>query len=164
MAVELCAGNQNVPDGLVNGADGTFMDSTLANNNKVVWIQFPNPAIGKKTRYEARNLYNDQTPSSWTPIQAIAKEFQIGKNSFNIVTRKQFPIQQASARTIHRSQGLTMSSLAFDPKNIHTHGLTYTALSRIKNPENLYLLNKLQHSHIRVDTNVIEEIHRMQNQ
>ena len=49
-----------------------------------------------------------------------------------------------------------MTNLTFDPKNIQSDGLAYTALSRISNPDNLYLLSALQHRHIKVDPNVIE--------
>lgn len=163
MTVELCAGNHNVQDGLVNGADGIFMATTIVENTKIVWIQFSIPETGSKTRYESFRLYTDNIHRSWTPIKPITKEFQIGKNNFNIITRKQFPIQPASARTIHRSQGLTMAALAFEPKNIRTHGLAYTALSRIKNPENLYLLSPITHAHIRVDNTVLDESNRIQN-
>lgn len=56
---------------------------------------------------------------NWTPISQITKEIQIGNNISYTFTRKQFPIQAASARTIHRAQGLTMEKLAFSPKNIN---------------------------------------------
>ena len=54
-----------------------------------------------------------------------------------------------------------MTSLAFDLINIRAHGLAYTALSRIKDPQNLHLLRALEHSHKKVDSKVIDEVERM---
>ena len=54
-----------------------------------------------------------------------------------------------------------MTSLAFDPTKIHAHGLTYSALSRVKEPKNFYLLSPLESSHIKVDRKVLEEVKRM---
>jgi len=43
----------------------------------------------------------------------------------------QYPIQLAATCTSHRSQGLTLEFLAFDPSGIHHHKLTYTTLSHV---------------------------------
>jgi ATP-dependent exoDNAse (exonuclease V) alpha subunit len=51
--------------------------------------------------------------------------------------------QIACARTIHRSQGLTLDNVAFDPTGIRIHGLVYTTLSHVRNIESLYLSNPL---------------------
>ena len=80
----------------------------------------------------------------------------------SILTQEQFPIHAVAARTIHRAQGLSMDTLAFEPTGIRTHGLIYTALSRIRDPANLYILNKLQSKQIKVDTNVLAEVKRLQ--
>ena len=55
-----------------------------------------------------------------------------------------------------------MDSLAFEPKKIKTHGLVYTALSRVRDPSNLYILSDLHTNQIKVDTNVLEEVKRLQ--
>ena len=79
----------------------------------------------------------------------------------NTITRTQFSLQRATARTIHRSQGLTLHTLALNPHKIKTHGLIYTALSRIKDPSNLYLLEKIQANQIKIDREVINETNRL---
>lgn len=142
MVIELCAGNLDILDGLVNGAEAIFWNSNLELTNPIVWVQFLSPQIGAKARYQSNHLYSPETPRTWTPLYRITREFQIGRNNFNTVTRSQFPIQAAAARTIHRSQGLTMNTLAIGPNKIRSHGLLYTTLSRIKDPQNLYLLEK----------------------
>lgn len=64
--------------------------------------------------------------------------------------RKQFPIQLACACTIHRTQGLTMEALAFDPSGINKHGLAYTTLSCTITIDTLFLLEPLTQNHFKV--------------
>ena len=92
IAIEICAGNHDIPDGLVNGADGIFMGATITPTIQVVWIQFNDKKIGQKTRYESQRFYKETTPKTWTPIQLVIKEFQIGKIYLNTISQKQFPI------------------------------------------------------------------------
>jgi hypothetical protein len=47
------------------------------------------------------------------------------------------------ARTVHRSQELTLNSVVFNPVGIRIHGLVYTSLSRFRNIESLYFLSTL---------------------
>ena len=67
---------------------------------------------------------------------------------------------------IHRSQGLTIQSLAFNPTHIRTHGLVYTALSHeSKTLINLYLLEPIVHEHIKVNkllTLEVQKLHKEQ--
>ena len=57
--------------------------------------------------------------STWTPIESVAKEIRIGKNQSHLITRIQFPIQLAAARTIHRAQGLSLDDLVFNPCGVN---------------------------------------------
>ena len=94
----------------------------------------------------------------------MVKEFYIGKDkSHKSVTRIQFPIQLAVARPIHRSQGLSLDEMAFDPTNVTKHGLTYIALSRIRTKEKLYLLTPLEHKKFHVDECVSQEMSRLRS-
>jgi exonuclease III len=81
-------------------------------------------------------------------------------NKRNFV-RIQFPVQLACARTIHRAQGLTLEKVAFDPKGVTRHGLVYTALSRVKTIECLYLVNKLEQKNFTVSSKVLVESTRL---
>ena len=102
MLVELCAGNHATHDGLVNGADGIFKDFTTT-PERLVWIDFGTPSIGVETRLKHINVYQHHShiQNHWTPITQKTAEIQIGMNSLHIVTWIQFPIQLATARTIH---------------------------------------------------------------
>lgn len=61
-------------------------------------------------------------------IERIESKFQLNLNVF--ILRKQFPICLAYAITIHKSQGLTVSSGVVDiGDSIFSNGQTYVALS-----------------------------------
>jgi hypothetical protein len=86
--VEICAGTYATHDGLVNGADGTFQGSTkLLNSQIVIWILFNNPKCGQLTRIRNAHLYEHEIHPTWTPIEPISKDIQIGSNSFHSITR-----------------------------------------------------------------------------
>lgn len=158
MLVELYAGNYNTNDGLVNGAEGIFK---FYSSNDVVWIEFSCTDIGKEQRNKYKELYETNILPSWTPILRIAKPLAMSNNKLEMTIRKQFPIQLACARTIHRTQGLTLDKLAFDPTGMTQHGLVYTALSRVKTIDSLYLLSKLSHKNFHVKDKVLNEMTRL---
>jgi ATP-dependent DNA helicase PIF1 len=54
---------------------------------------------------------------------------------------KQIPLLPSYALTIHKSQGLTLDSAIIDCKNIFACGQLYVALSRVRNIENLKVIN-----------------------
>jgi hypothetical protein len=90
------------------------------------------------------HLYEHEIHPTWTPIEPISKDIQIGSNFFHIITRKQFPIQSVVACTIYWAQGLTLDYLTFNPTNVYKHNLSYTTLSHVKKKEIFYLLQPLQ--------------------
>jgi hypothetical protein len=63
---------------------------------------FQNSKIGTLTR-EKYSEYYDNDKSKWTPIKPIIKDIRVNKSQSIIITRIQFPIQLAVARTIHCS-------------------------------------------------------------
>ena len=108
------------------------------------------------------HLYTSGIEAKWTPITRICAHVE-AKNGFHLI-REQFPVQIACAWTIHRSQGLTMDRLAFDPHGIHRHGLVYIALSRVRNIKSLYLINKLQSTNFKISQKVVCEMERLRKQ
>jgi hypothetical protein len=114
------------------------------------------PEQGKKIHYFKNNI-----ESKWTPIEPIIKDIRVGKSQSFIITKIQFPIQLAIARTMHCSQGLSLDELVFDPTNIKKHGLTYTTLSHIQTKEKLFLLAPLQHEFFYVDPRIHVEMNRL---
>jgi exonuclease III len=161
MLVEIYACNYDSQDGLVNGADGIVKAYTKKDKLDVLWIKFYDPDIGHRQANKLRYLYTMEISKEWIPILRIEKPLSTTKNPTHLKIRKQFPIKLACARTIHRSQGLTLDSVAFDPAGIRIHGLVYTALSRVRNIESLYLLNPLKMDNFKVKQKIDTEMQRL---
>jgi hypothetical protein len=88
MLVELCVGNYSTPNGLVNGVNGIFQTSSkLAYSQKVIWILFNNLNSGQLIRTKNAHFYEHKMHPTWTPIEPIFKDIQIGSNSTHTITR-----------------------------------------------------------------------------
>jgi hypothetical protein len=160
MLVELCVGNYSTHDGLVNGVNRIFQTSNkLAYSQEVTWILFNNLKSGHLTRTKNAHFYEHKIHPTWTPIEPISKDIQIGSNSTHIITRMQFPIQLVEPCTIYQAQGLTFNHLAFDPNGVYKYGFTHTTFFCIKNKENFYLLKPLQMKNFEIEPNVAIKIH-----
>lgn len=61
-------------------------------------------------------LYKPGIMQNQTLVKIILIQTSLGNNKTAI--QQQFPVQLACAWTIHRAQGLTKDTLAFDPKGI----------------------------------------------
>jgi hypothetical protein len=116
----------------------------------VLWIKFHEPHIGHRQANKLACLYNSNTACDWTPILRISKPILTSTKTGRLKIRKQFPIKLACARTIHRSQGLTLDSVAFDHAGIQIHGLVYTTLSRVRGIDSLYLSSALTKDNFKV--------------
>ena len=65
MLIELFAGNYNIEDGLVNGADGIFRTYTRNKNElDIIWIEFVDPSIGTSQRKRFNELYDKYIKST----------------------------------------------------------------------------------------------------
>jgi hypothetical protein len=102
MFVELCLGNYSTHDGLVNGINGIFQTSSkLVYSQEAIWILFNNLKNVLLTR--TTHFYEHKIHPTWTPIEPMFKDIQIGSNSTHIITRMQFPIQLVTTCTIHQA-------------------------------------------------------------
>ena len=134
--------NINTADGLTNGASCTVKCVQVPINMKargVIWVRFEDDDIGRNTRALNRNKYKAGIDVSWTPIVPEMRKFTVGRN--HEVARTQFPLRPASAKTVHRSQGDTVSEIVVDFTGRTQTGIHYVAMSRVRKLEKLYLLN-----------------------
>ncbi|WAR21306.1 LOW QUALITY PROTEIN: PIF1-like protein [Mya arenaria] len=152
--------NINTVDGLTNGATCkiVFVQCIL----QFAWVTFPEQDIGSITRHKQRHMYrlNSKIDNSWTPILKVQKEFQVGKSNKARVVRKQFPLKQAEAITIHKSQGSTLDKAAVSFKGSIQKHMVYVALSRVRSLEDLCLLD-FDAGKISVDVAVQQEMKRL---
>ena len=116
--------NVNVTDGLANGASGVIKQINLANSNSfnasgVVWMLFDDQHVGTHTRADSRALYTADIDPQWTPVTPLCRQFQVGRSHSNQILRKQFPLRQSAAKTIHRSQGDTLDQVVVDFTSSH---------------------------------------------
>ena len=58
-----------------------------------------------------------------------------------IAYMKQIPVIPAYGLTIHKSQGMTLDSIAIDCKNIFTYGQLYVGMSRVRDAKNMSLIH-----------------------
>ena len=56
---------------------------------------------------------------------------------------------------------MSLDDLVFNPCGVNKHGLAYTALSRIRSKEKLYLSTPLEISNFQIDSSVLEEMKRL---
>lgn len=158
--------NVNVQDGVTNGSpcivkkfDYLVQDSERVS---IVWVDFLEESTGQKIRTEHFRLYHNGIERSWTPILEITRIFKIQINGVYQVKRRQFPLQLAAAKTIHKSQGSTMQNAVIHFGNRKIDHIHYVGLSRVTHIRNLHILS-LNESKIKVSTLVLEEMDRLRS-
>ena len=156
--------NVNTADGLTNGASCTVKCVQVPPDKKargVIRVRFEDNDIGKSTRALGKNKYKPGIDPSWTPIVPETRKFTVGRN--NEVARTQFPLRPASAKTVHRSQGDTVSEIVIDFTGRTQTGIHYVAMSRVREFEKLHLLN-YDHKKVKASEEVKLEMDRLRQQ
>jgi ATP-dependent DNA helicase PIF1 len=111
--------------GLVNGSVGTVQDIVMRPGDSIT-NSLPAALIIKWDKYAGPTLDGEVFPL--TPVTRFWNDK--GKSC----SRTQFPITLAWAITIHKSQGMTLDKAVADiGEKEFSAGLTYVALSRMKN-------------------------------
>ena len=159
--------NVRTDDGLTNGASNVIRLVQLNQPKKpsgIIWVEFDDEDVGKKTRQENRRLYVQGIQATWTPIKAITSQFAVGRTKSAQVVRKQFPLRPAAAKTVHRSQGDTQSQIVvnLDTKRAIPH-IHYVALSRVTTIDGLYVTDLCENK-IAVDPKVKVEMEKLRTE
>jgi hypothetical protein len=138
--------NINVLDSLVNGAIGTlrYIERNAETGEIIrLWLSFGDTKIGHLLRLKAQAhiLANPDLDRSWVPIAKRTCNIQ---TSSKILTCKriQFPLVEACAITIHKSQGGTYDTVVYEYSKSHEQQLVYVALSRATSLQGLYITNR----------------------
>ncbi len=120
--------NVDVESGLANG--------TQAHVRKCIHYEKSDDEFPQTDKVRIRLIENGE--STW--IEPVKFELQIpNKGTF---TRTQIPLIVAFAATIHKFQGATLTNAIIDlGKSVFECSQAYVALSRTRNPNNLYLSN-----------------------
>ena len=141
--------NIDVCDLLNNGSKGKILDF-IRKNDKIthIVIEFENSEAGKKLKEGQPDSFHCLYENG-TPIPKISFSYTISKRQMQEGQKAiciQFPIQLAHAMTVHKVQGATIElgrSITSHFGGIFGGSQTYTVLSRIKSPDQLYLLEDL---------------------
>ena len=153
--------NENVQDGLVNGASGILKAIIYVNKPsddkllvKRLWLFFDDKDIGANSRLEAEKegFYkkdNIDKQNGWTTIKSQTQTINTtmsggpsGKAAGYHIERTQFPLIPCEALTIHKSQGQTYDYVAVDITYNLSRPLLYVALSRVTTLNGLFLFGK----------------------
>ena len=157
--------NLDIVDGLVNGAVGTTKAISYLDVNQtvpsIIWILFDDVTIGSERRRNFRNIYSADLDNLWTPIAPIARQFTVGKYKNAKIQRTQFPLQLACAKTVHRSQGVTLAEIVVQLPNEKRPHIHYVALSRVSSLTGLNILEPFDSSKVTVSPDVKGEMERL---
>ena len=163
LPAEICV-NIEVADGLTNGAPCTIkkLDYRVLGSTRcsIVWVQFCSQDIGKKCRSQFKHLFNSTISSSWTPILEITRKFNFNYYQSFCITRRQFPLTLASAKTVHKAQGSTLENAVIGLGCRKLEHMYYVALSRVQNLSSVYLLD-FNENCIKISSSVVEEMERL---
>lgn len=140
--------NIDTHDGITNGTSCKLMKIELQNLKCYplgpVWVQYDNPLIGQQLRSLHKHRYKSWHNRSWTPLMPVSRNFAAGHKGEIEVQRFQYPLRPAAAKTVHRSQGDTVSEAVVDlsfaeNQRAPVNHIDYVALSRLKTIDGLYI-------------------------
>jgi exonuclease III len=139
-----------VKDGIMNGAECRLQYIEFPTNNtnfpKQLWVEFTDKNIGSITRKSVPRTNVKVIHDTWTPIIPIQRTFTV-RRDHQRVTRLQFPLQLAAARTIHKAQSSTYENIVVDmstsgrpPAHFWEH-MHYVAFSRCTSMAGLHIVD-----------------------
>lgn len=166
LPAEVCL-NIDVVDGLTNGSPCLVkkFDFRVTNSMRcsIIWVKFENESVGAANRSKYSKYYTDSIPKTWTPIFEVSKKISVGRYKACHVTRRQFPLRLACAKTIHKSKGSTMKHAVIDLGKRKQEHMHYVAMSRVRCLSDMHIL-KLNEDKISVSQKLVVEMARLREQ
>ena len=143
--------NENVKDGLVNGACGILKKFILNGSGDQairLYIDFHENDVGaiaranenrkEKADLRAQGIIIEQ---NWTPLNLSRCKLQIPNKTWS-AEREQHKVTASEALTVYKVQGSTLPAVAFDISQELQRSDLYVVLSRVACLANLYLYGK----------------------
>ncbi|KAM7287689.1 uncharacterized protein ISCGN_031380 [Ixodes scapularis] len=168
--------NVDVSDGLVNGSVGIlqYIQYDTLRGPERIWLHFgelgSKIAIRTVAAAKSRQLraLDRNIQQNWTPFERRTVTCVIDKKSRISLRRCQLPVVQASAITIHKSQGGTYENGVYSHAKSHPQKLVYVALSPATDINGLYLTNvdndfTFYHGKPNPDRALLDEFRRLQS-
>lgn len=162
--------NQSYIEKHKNDSSFTLLEGTLdhdtpsaifsVNQTIPVWIGMRAMTVKNGKRYKNGTCgVVTKITKSYLEMSICDEIIKIYKRTFfdenhSPATLVQFPIVPAYGITIHKAQGLTLEKVVLNPSTF-APGQLYTALSRVRNVENLVLTRKIAESDIKVDEHAV---------
>lgn len=109
-------------DVIPNGSLGTVLEC----NDSTVVVQLNSGFIHEFDALERKKVRREKVEDDVVVEQTLAAIYQI-------------PLRLAYAITIHKSQGQTFDGVCVDLSKIHTEGLGYVAMSRVRSIDDLFI-------------------------
>ena len=161
--------NVDVSDLLCNGALGILIGVETSQNGSLekLVVKFDMPNAGKASR-DQHPGYAKKYPEG-TVITKMDKEYTLSShaNTSGASTARliQYPLVLAYAVTVHKIQGQTIekpSKICVDLRRVRNGGQAYVALSRIKELEQLFILEELPAHKMYPNHKALDEIKRLE--
>ena len=156
--------NVDVLDGLANGTPCIIkkLDYRMPNSSRcsIVWVQFEDHEVGIKWRNAYRHLKKPGIQTHWTPVLEKSVKFSMSYYKFFTITRRQFPLCLAAAKTVHKAQGSTMAEAVVHLGQRKIDHMHYVALSRVRNLRSIQI-KELNVGKISLSQAVVHEMKRL---
>ncbi|CAF5161901.1 unnamed protein product, partial [Rotaria sp. Silwood1] len=101
-------------------------------------IKCDSPKVGRLHRVSCPHCHGRDTICVIRECDSIDQQYSDVRS---IKAIKQFPLRLSWAITIHKAQGITVDQVIISTKDFFGSGMGYTALSRVRTLEGLFLID-----------------------
>lgn len=133
---ELCV-NINVEVGMTNSFPCIVqvLDFRVENSSRcsIIWVMFENKSTGKLWREKYAHFNTEKIQIDGTPILETTRSFSLQHYKTYYVTRRQFSLQVAAGKLIHKAQGSTLKGVVINFECRKTEHIHYVGVSKVQN-------------------------------